>query len=194
MSPPREQNIRLFVAMPLPQPLKDILKADLELLKKQYPFQKWVHPQDLHLTLVFLGDMDPSSIDAVADRLREAAAGRPPFPLRLEEAGVFGPPRSPRVLWAGLQGEVAGLRELQARVSDCLTSLGYTPEERAYSPHLTLARQYAGASPVSKEALAAVFPKGAEAYAWTADRLVLYWSHLGKLPMYEELASVPFSG
>ena len=194
MSPPREQTIRLFVALPLPQPLKDTLKADIEQLKKQYPFQKWVHPQDLHLTLVFLGDMASSAVDAVTERLREAAAGCHPFPLRLEEAGVFGPPRSPRVLWAGLQGEVAGLRELQARVSDCLTSLGYTPEERAYSPHLTLARQYAGASPVSKEALAAVFPKGAEAYAWTADRLVLYRSHLGKLPMYEELVSVPFSG
>lgn len=194
MSPPREQTIRLFVALPLPQPLKDIVKTDIEKLKQQYPFQKWVHPQDLHLTLVFLGDMASSAVDAVTERLREAAAGHRPFPLRLEEAGVFGAPRSPRVLWAGLQGEVAGLRELQAHVSDCLTTLGYTPEERAYSPHLTLARQYAGSSPVSREALAAVFPKEAGVYSWTADRLVLYRSHLGKLPMYEELVSVPFSG
>ncbi|MDF2935519.1 MAG: 2,3-cyclic phosphodiesterase [Paenibacillaceae bacterium] len=194
MSQPRETNIRLFAALPLPEPLKAILKTDIEQLRKQLSFQKWVHPQDLHLTLVFLGNAAPSAIDPVTSRLREAAASKRPFSLRLQEAGVFGPPRSPRVLWAGIHGAVDALRELQTSVSDHLQTLGYMPEERPYSPHLTLARQYAGIGPVAAEALASAFPQGDPAYGWTADRLVLYRSNPGRMPMYEELESVPFPG
>lgn len=192
MSDAQNDHVRLFVALPLPDSLKSTMKTDMGQLREQYSFQKWVHPQDLHLTLVFLGATAVSSIAAITARLQEAAANRRSFALRLREAGVFGPPHSPRVLWAGVQGELDALKGLQADVSGRLQTLGFAPEERGYSPHLTVARQYTGSGAIPKDALTAAFQGGD--LQWTVNRLALYRSHLGRLPMYEELDSVPFSG
>lgn len=187
-----EQKIRLFIALPLPEQLKAKMETELEQLRKELSFQKWVHPQDLHLTLVFLGDTAPEAVEGILARLREAVGKHRPFPLGLKEAGVFGQPHSPRVLWAGVIGALEALKSLQADVSSKLQTVGYVPEERPYSPHLTLARRYTGSEPLNRETLAA-FSAGEPAYEWTADRVVLYKTCLNRMPMYEELASIPLS-
>ncbi|MNC45881.1 RNA 2',3'-cyclic phosphodiesterase [compost metagenome] len=85
------------------------------------------------------------------------------------------------------------LKALQTDISSRLQTIGYVPEERAYSPHLTLARRYTGSGPLTREAVAAAFSPGGPAYEWNADRVVLYRTRMNQAPMYEELASIPLS-
>lgn len=187
-------HYRLFAAVPLPDELKTRMKGIMEGLRERLSFQKWVHPHDLHLTLAFLGDTPAAAVDAVMSRLQEAAGRSSPFTLRLEQTGVFGPSRSPRILWAGVHGELDKLTRLHGDVELQLQSIGYTPEERAYSPHLTLARQYTGSGPLTREALSASFPDDGQPYHWTADSMLLYRSHPGRTPMYEALGTFPLGG
>lgn len=190
-------SLRLFVAIPIPTEIKRRLENEWNAMRQQLSFGKWVHPEDLHITLKFLGDVPESSVAPIEAAMEKIAARTNPFPLRLQGAGTFGPPRSPRVLWAGLQGGLQGglqaLKQLQADVERQLEPLGYPAEDRSYSPHVTLARQFTGQAPISKEALIGAI--GADASApldWTADRIVLYRSRLGRSPMYEPVRTVAF--
>lgn len=162
-------------------------------LKRQLPFKKWVHPDDLHITLKFIGEVAPSAVPAIETALARIAARSNPFALKLSGAGTFGAPQAPRVLWAGLGGKLQPLKSLQADVESELAELGYEPENRPYSPHITLARQYSGTEPARKDELAGLFrPEGDTPLEWTADRLVLYRSHFGRTPMYEPIRTVVF--
>ncbi|PYI57392.1 RNA 2',3'-cyclic phosphodiesterase [Paenibacillus flagellatus] len=189
----QDEHPRLFVAVPIPSGLKAQVAAAANGLKKTLPFKKWVHPDDLHITLKFLGEVVPSSVAAVEAELERIAARSTPFPLRLQGAGTFGAPMAPRILWVGLAGKLQALRDLQADVERQLAPLGYPTEDRPYSPHVTLARQYAGGAPARKDAVRGLFPADAEPpLEWAADRIVLYRSHLGRTPMYEPVRTIAF--
>lgn len=186
---------RLFVAVPIPADIKKAVAAAVLDLKQsgQLPFKRWVHPEDVHVTLKFIGEVAPSATAPIEAELERVAARSNPFPLRLTGTGTFGSPQAPRVLWAGLGGEPERLRALQADVERQLAALGYAPEERPFAPHLTLARQHAGGGPVRIEPLRERFGADSAAGAeWTVDRLVLYRSHFGRSPMYEPLRTVVF--
>ncbi|BBH22913.1 RNA 2',3'-cyclic phosphodiesterase [Paenibacillus baekrokdamisoli] len=182
--------IRLFVAVPLPEKWKLILAAWCDELKQQLPsFRKWTSPEDYHLTLQFLGDVPAIHVQDISQALQEAmAAGIPPFELAIENLGLFGRPENPRVLWAGIGGDSEHLHQLHTAVAAALTPLGYPAEERAYHPHLTLARQYNGNLPFEPETWSGrPLPTDSfgEILRWQVDEIVLYTSHLGSLPMYE---------
>lgn len=184
---------RLFVAVPLPSELKAKVGTVAEELKRQLRFKKWAHPDDLHITLKFIGEVPSSSVAAIEGALERIAARSNPFPLRLQGAGTFGVPQSPRILWIGLGGKLQPLQSLQADTERELAELGYEPERRRFSPHLTLARQYSGGGPANVEPLASLFrEEDGQAPQWTVDRLVLYRSHLGRTPMYEAIRTVVF--
>ncbi|WP_158606863.1 RNA 2',3'-cyclic phosphodiesterase [Paenibacillus ginsengarvi] len=189
---PQTGQPRLFVAVPLPAELKSAVGAALNDLKRQLPFQRWVHPEDVHITLKFIGEVPPGSAAAIERELERIAARSNPFELRLQGAGTFGSASSPRILWAGLGGKLPLLRSLQADVEQAMASIGYAPEERSYSPHLTLARHYSGSGPINKEPLEGLFPPEDRRLEWTADRIVLYRSHMGRSPMYEPLRTIVF--
>ncbi|MFK7695075.1 RNA 2',3'-cyclic phosphodiesterase [Paenibacillus sp. HJGM_3] len=198
---------RLFVAVPLPPEVKALVTSALPTLQAGLPFQKWVHPEDVHITLVFLGDTAPAAVPALEAALTRLASRAVPFPLRLEGTGTFGAPQAPRVLWAGLGGSLPALHRLQADAAREAAELGYAPEGRAYAPHVTLARRYAAGgggrgsarrhalqpekagTPVPAFSGDALWP----AAAWTADRVVLYRTRMGRSPMYEPLREFVFS-
>ncbi|TMV45405.1 RNA 2',3'-cyclic phosphodiesterase [Paenibacillus mesophilus] len=191
--PTTSEQPRLFVAVPIPAELKAKAGATVNGLKRQLPFKKWVHPDDLHITLKFIGEVAPSAVPAIETALARIAARSNPFALQLSGAGTFGAPQAPRVLWAGLGGKLQPLKSLQADVESELAGLGYEPENRPYSPHITLARQYSGTEPARKDALAGLFrPEEDTPLEWTADRLVLYRSHFGRTPMYEPIRTIVF--
>lgn len=125
---------RLFLAVPLPAEVRPALAP----LAAGLPGARWVRPEQLHLTLRFLGDTPPDLQRALVARL--AAAGPWPRPqLGLQGPGVFprtGPPRS---LWLGV-ARTPELASLQARVEALVVDLGFPPEPRPFQPHLTLAR------------------------------------------------------
>ena len=97
---------------------------------------KWLRADKLHLTLVFLGNATADQVAEFQPKLDALTEGRSPFALRLNDAGTFVTARAPSVLWLGVRGDLAALEMLQR---DAVTAL-LGAEDRAYVPHVTLAR------------------------------------------------------
>jgi 2'-5' RNA ligase len=134
--------MRLFFAIELP----DYVQAALgELRLADSPAYRWVAPQTLHITLAFLGEQPMDRLEALRAAGRLAAEEGRPGVLRVGHAGSFGARQAPSVLWVGLDGEVTALTMLQARLAARLRAIGITLEDRAFSPHITLARRRASA-------------------------------------------------
>jgi 2'-5' RNA ligase len=185
---------RLFLAVGLGTEQRAGIERNKELLQQTLPFQKWVHPDDLHVTLKFLGDTDADTASKIRAAMKELAGGYSPLTLALQGLGVFGKPSAPSILWLGLGGEMPALANLQAQVEDAVKPLGFTPEDRPYRPHITIARRYNGTAPFSPGLLT----EAGEAMEsipqqWTVDRFVLYKSHLSRKPMYEPIDTFEFS-
>ena len=125
--------MRLFVAIDLPDTVKDRLTA----LQTDIPTARWVNRNQMHLTLFFIGDTDQIGTikTALADVQTKA------FPLTLAGVGRFPKRRRepPRVLWVGVNAEPA-LQDLHRQVTAALVSVGFKPEARPFSAHITLAR------------------------------------------------------
>jgi 2'-5' RNA ligase len=133
-------TVRLFVAV---DPDEDTLAAASRAIERQRaraPSQKWAHAGGLHVTLAFLGQVDEARVPAIEAALAEVSGHHAPMRLRFAGAGTFGSPRRPRVLWIGVEGELDRLAALHVEVERALADLGFEPEERAWSAHLTLAR------------------------------------------------------
>lgn len=197
-------NLRLFVGIDLPERMIERLSAAFARMETALPFRKWTHPADLHVTLHFLGDTRADRLDAVRAALAQAAAATAPMQLTLTAPGTFGPPNAPRILWLGLEGDVGSLRHLHAALAPGLSAAGFALDARPFRPHLTLARHGgAGCGEAAihaawREAVAASAGENGESgesepFAWTADRLTLFRSHLGRRPSYERLNERRFS-
>ncbi|RXZ84201.1 RNA 2',3'-cyclic phosphodiesterase [Paenibacillaceae bacterium] len=183
-----KDNERLFLALPFDsKEQKEVLNETFSW--HQLGFQKWTHPDDWHITLHFLGNIDARNQAQIKPAVQEAVRGLSPFPLCLERTGYFGQPARPAVLWLGPKQAPAELARLHASTGEQLQRfIGYTPEERPYSPHLTLARKYAGSLPLQPEQLPAI-----AAYCWEVTEVALYRSRLGHRPMYEILDRIPLN-
>ena len=150
----------------------------------------WVAPQNLHLTLKFLGGVEPDRLEAVAAALAAVAAAGPAFDLALQGVGAFPAPTRPRVIWAGVAGsaEVAGLA---SRVDESMAPLGFVPEGRPFSAHVTLGRVR---DPRRDPALAAALTLGAgrEFGGFRVDEIALVRSDLSpRGARYTPLGSWP---
>ncbi|MBW7956748.1 MAG: RNA 2',3'-cyclic phosphodiesterase [Deltaproteobacteria bacterium] len=119
--------------------MKESLRLAQARLDRGSPSINWVRPEAMHLTLKFLGEVDERLIDALGNGLENAASGTGPFNLTVEGVGAFPNQRRPRVIWAGI-GASAELTELKERIEQSINALGFEPEEREFSPHLTLCR------------------------------------------------------
>lgn len=138
-------SLRLFVALWLPAPLAGVALARLEELRPGSSLVRWVRPDQLHLTLKFLGETPVAKLPAIENALREVAAASCPVNLGLAEGGTFPPVGPPRILWLGLTPR-EDLAALAGRVEQALAPLGFPPERRPFTPHLTLGRAEPGAS------------------------------------------------
>jgi 2'-5' RNA ligase len=187
-------NLRLFVALEPPDTVRKRLgaiQAELKRIAGRHADEvKWVPVGNIHLTLQFLGAVPQERLGAIEAALAEAAETARPLSLEVRGAGGFPNARRPRVLWAGATGEVELLAALAAEVGRRLAPLGYPPEERRFSAHLTLgrAREARGAPGLGGALLAA---SASEGVPWRADALVLFQSHLSPAgPRYEALARI----
>jgi len=135
------EQVRSFIAIELPDELKaglTQLQSRLKLGKQ--PWVKWVDPYSIHLTLKFLGSVAVDRIGEITRAMEEAARGMSPFHLEVKELGVFPSLRRVQVAWVGVSGEVDKLSQLQQRIESNLARLGFAPESRPFTAHLTLAR------------------------------------------------------
>lgn len=121
--------LRLFVGIALPPELK----LRLSLMAAGVPGAKWVDPGNYHLTLRFIGEVDEGQAADIDEALLRIQAPR--FEVALTTVGHFGL----RMLWVGIERNPA-LQHLHEKIESVLNRLGYAPEERRYTPHVTLAR------------------------------------------------------
>jgi 2'-5' RNA ligase len=130
---------RCFVAVPLPDSLRDGLDRAVAPARRIDAGVRWTRPAQWHLTCKFLGDVAPGAVEPLRAAL---AAIDPPAPFRLaiEGLGRFPERGRPRVFWAGVTGDVAAFAALARAVETALAPLGFPRERRAFNPHLTLAR------------------------------------------------------
>jgi len=147
------EEIRAFIAIELPDGIRDGLARLIAGLKSHQPDVKWVDPAAIHLTLKFLGNVASCRVDEITETITDAAAGIPPFSLEIKELGVFPGLNRVRVVWVGVEGALDKLLQLQKRLETNLDILGFPPEERDFTPHLTLARVRDNASPAEREEL-----------------------------------------
>ncbi|MBA7693792.1 RNA 2',3'-cyclic phosphodiesterase [subsurface metagenome] len=135
------EQVRSFIAIELPDELKLALSQLQSQLKsgKQYPV-KWTDPYGVHLTLKFLGDIAVAKTGEITKAIETAARGIPPFHLEVKGLGVFPNLRRVQVAWIGVSGDIDRLNQLQQCLESNLTPLGFAPEARRFTPHLTLAR------------------------------------------------------
>ena len=168
---------RLFVALELPKGVRESLSELQSKLRKSGADVRWTRPEGIHLTLKFLGPVEPELVDPLAEAMIRAAQGAKA--MSVEAAGIGGFPnlRRPRVIWAGLMGEVDPILDLQLALEREIGPMGFPPENRPFSPHLTLGRVN---SPKGMNRLTECIEAGS---AWTSgpfilDRLVLFRSIL----------------
>jgi 2'-5' RNA ligase len=175
------KNRRLFVALEPPEPVRRRLAAMQAGMRRAAGAAagevRWVAPDAIHLTLQFLGAVPEERVAALEAAVAEAAAESTALRLEVRGAGGFPSARRPRVLWAGLVGDLEPLAALAAGVGRRLAPLGYPPEERAFSPHLTLgrAREARGAPGLGAAIASAAEQEGPP---WRATDVCLVESHL----------------
>ncbi len=130
---------RTFVAIELGDDARTYLAREVARLERALPGVRWVDADNMHLTLVFLGELDDTQLAAVVEAAGVAAAVKP-FTLEVAGLGSFGPPHAPRVVWAGLRGNLQRLNELYEALAAAVEARGFPRETRPFAPHLTLAR------------------------------------------------------
>ncbi len=146
------EQIRSFIAIELPAELKQgLARLETQLKTDNQPWIKWVKPDSIHLTLKFLGNIAIDTAAAITGAIAESARGIKPFRLKVRELGVFPNLKRVQVVWVGISGEIDRLSRLQKRLESNLTPLGFTPESRPFTPHLTLARLSERASPDERQ-------------------------------------------
>ena len=186
--------MRLFVALEIPEAVRREVTRRVAGLRDRLPRARWVDPEKIHLTLLFLGQVEDAKVPALAARLREAFAKHPPLDLRLEGAGTFPPRRPARVAWIGMEAP-EDLAALQKDVTEAaVAAVGFEPEARPYNPHVTLARCEPNWPRDATEKFAAAFP-GTLGQPWTAERGVLMESKLSpRGARYSVVEGFPLEG
>ena len=130
--------MRLFVALDIPDAVRRALRELIARLKPECDDARWVRPEGMHVTLKFLGETDGAKLDSIKAALSPVHSDRP-VDLDFRGLGFFPNEFHPRVIWCGVKGS-SNLVTLAASVDAALQPLGFSPESREFSPHLTLAR------------------------------------------------------
>ncbi len=133
-------RLRLFVAITLPDPVRDAVSRLVEELSGRLEGVRWTKADNIHLTLKFLGGVEAAGIPPIRDCLDRMAATHLPFPVGLGGLGVFPARGKPRVIWAGVGEGRERLTGLTEDLDRSLAEVGFPRETRKYTPHLTLGR------------------------------------------------------
>ncbi len=132
--------MRLFVALEIPEAVRRELARRMARLRDRLPRARWVDPELIHITLLFLGDTAADQVPPLAAALRAAFVKHEPLDLRLSGGGTFPPRRPARIGWVGMEA-ADDLAAIQAdAAAAAVQAVGFTPEDRPFSPHVTLAR------------------------------------------------------
>lgn len=135
-----QDTIRAFIAIEIDEAVRGEVSAILADLKRCVADVKWVSPENIHLTLKFLGDVKKDGIEEIKNALKVAASRAGHFNISLSEIGAFPNLNSPRVIWLGIKEGADESAKLANEIEGQLVKLGLPKENRPFSSHLTLGR------------------------------------------------------
>jgi 2'-5' RNA ligase len=133
---------RAFIAVCLDEATRTAVSAEIERLRPLSRAVAWVPPQNLHLTLKFLGDQSDGRLAEAVLGIEEVATACAPFAVTLHGLGAFPGMERPRILWVGVAEGALAIRALQSGVEGALERRQFTPESRPWHPHLTIGRVF----------------------------------------------------
>ncbi len=132
--------IRSFLAFEIPPEIRDTLALIYNGLRETALNVRWVKQENIHITVIFMGNVDEKNIVPMAKVLEKACNKYAPFMIRIKGAGVFSNLRNPRVLWIGVDGDIKRMRYFRDRLQKDLKAFGIKEEKRRFTPHLTVGR------------------------------------------------------
>ena len=190
--------MRLFVAISLPDPVKDEIEKAQRQLRDSIPGKsvRWTKREQFHLTLKFLGNVRESQVSELISALRESCMRFSELQLRAERIGFFPDARFPRVLWAGVHDEKSQLTPLQSAIEESVKSFTEERPEKRFTGHVTLARLLR-IQRREAEALAKTVSTMSQRLfgEWVANKVELIRSELSSSgSRYTTLADIPLSG
>lgn len=191
-----QRMLRTFIAVEVSSEIRSKAQRLIGKLSESGAKIKWVEPQNLHLTLKFLGDVEMLEMPQICSAVDEAVAGLPPFDLEAIGAGAFPTPQRPRTIWLGIRSGSESLVALHDAVEEKLAPLGFRREGRRYVPHLTLGRVRSTTPQVSRE-LAALLETHRQYPGGSGDvsEVVVMSSELGRDgPVYDPLSHAELRG
>ena len=184
------KSIRAFIALELPENIIDVIRKIQEAMKSFGFKVRWVRPENIHLTLKFLGNINPADVAQISSVICEAVNPFEPILLTAKGIGVFPGMKRPRVIWVGMGGQVATIIGLQKVLDEKLNGIGFPMEKRPFKGHLTLGRVKGR---ISSERLTAALAQHNEFESDTffAQTVVLFQSVLDpKGSVYTKLLNV----
>ncbi len=189
--------MRTFIAVDFPTAILSKIEAIVDYFKKKVPENalKWVETENLHLTIKFIGEIDPGKLEQVKSVLTRCLAGQNAFEIEVAGLGMYPNARAPRVIWLGITGGDPLVR-IHATLDTHLAELDIKPEGRPYAPHLTIARIRKGTDRKTAQAVGETLAqfKVDALGAVTIDRVHLYQSVLTPSgPIYTDLFAAPLN-
>lgn len=181
--------LRLFVAVEIPEGVKDAIWQAVVPWHDRFPRARWVPRENWHVTMKFLGSTRPRLADWVPERVAAVAEVQSSFETKVLGLGAFPSPRRARVLWAGLEDPGDEMDRLAGALDGALAR-EFKPEGRPFRPHLTVARSEPPLTLPDEFGETAL-----ESIRFSVTALALFRSHLQRpAPKYERLATFPFPG
>ena len=187
------ETARTFIAIELPPQVRAHLADCQQRLKRAQGDVRWVRPDIIHLTLVFLGDVPTDMLADLEKTVREALAPFGVLAMRVQGAGRFPPRGLPRTIWIGIEETSGGLAALQKALAEATAAFAEKEEDRAYTPHLTLGRVK---SPRGGRDLAGAVDAmaGVTGPSFEAREVTIFKSELSPQgPTYTPLARIPLA-
>jgi RNA 2',3'-cyclic 3'-phosphodiesterase len=185
--------LRLFIAVDPGSAVSEQIARAIAEIRPFSPGAKWIANQEggYHITLVFLGSVDEARLPELVSAVSEVARRHAPLTLQITKGGGFGRSSRPRVLWAGVTGDVEALTAIQKDVEAAAISFGVAPEDRAFTPHITLARAKTPGGDVGLSAAASAL-RAIDFGEARVSELLVYRSDLTPAgPRYTAVARAP---
>jgi 2'-5' RNA ligase len=188
-------GIRSFLAFELPEEIKAIVTRVSGEIRKSSLEVRWVRPEFIHLTVVFMGDIESEQIAPIGESVSAVCSQHSPFTISLKPMGCFPNTRNPRVIWLGIEGDLERMSRFRDDLQHALSPFGIKEEERAFRPHLTLGRfKKPSKRQTELDQLLAKY-KELSSPARTLSELVLFRSDLKPGgAVYTKMVSWPLSG
>jgi 2'-5' RNA ligase len=183
------EPMRLFIAIRLSQPMIDEAADIAEAWFPQDPRGRYTRPENLHITLRFLGMCDPAKVEKITSAMAWTAALAQPFSLRIGRPGYFSK-GGESILWLGLTGELEALNRLREDMDIALSNIGFPRESGPYRPHITLARGIRQGDPRTMCASVSPRPLGVR----VGELVLMHSTRVDDELTYVPLARAPIGG